>query len=754
MNGIRSSITRHVDLLLPATSGHSNYQCVTNGVTVGTSLVTITASRRRPGDGAPQWMSMQEATDATLEQARDAAASGDWPGAYELLIAADARAPLTGPDLALLGGVAYVAGHVHVTIEAWERVHRASVQAGDRLVAAGAAVRVAMHLLFDTALLAPVRGWLTRAERLLDGVQDDTPVHAWLAVVRNYERLLSGDFASARQWARRAIEVGTDREPAAAAIGRIAEARSLILEGDVSRGLELLNEAAVAAVAGELDPLWTGLVYCEVVCAFQGLGQYDLAEEWTKEMERWRHGKPVGSLHGRCRVHRAEILRLRGCCADAETEILKACEELRPYLRREFGWPLTELGRIRFRKGDLQGAADAFLAAHEAGWDPQPGLALVQLARGEVARAAASIREALGRRSAIPSKEWPPNTELRRAPLLEAQVEIEIAAGDLVKARSAAHELRQVAALFQSKALAASAALADARVRLAEGDARGASSEFETAAQEWSDIGAPYETALARMGLAHALRVEGKEERALVEFRAARATLERIGASHQEARAAQACENIAVAGHLSLHPPTGAHPVHAAVFRREGDYWSVGFEGRTSHLRDLKGLQYLARLLADPGRELYVLDLVAAGTAGPDAPGGPAGSRLVPDAGDAGELLDRRAKEAYRRRLTEIEEDIEEARTMGNVERAAQAEAERECLIRELARAVGLGGRERRAGAASERGRSAVTRAIRQALTRIREHNSSLGEHLDRTIRTGTYCAYIPDSRAPVAWKF
>ena len=109
--------------------------------------------------------------------------------------------------------------------------------------------------------------------------------------------------------------------PAAAAIGGIAEARSLILQGDVSRGLALLNEAAVAAVTGELDPLWTGLVYCEVVCAFQALGQYDLAEEWTKEMERWRHGKPVGSLHGRCRVHRAEILRLRGCCADAETEI-------------------------------------------------------------------------------------------------------------------------------------------------------------------------------------------------------------------------------------------------------------------------------------------------------------------------------------------------------------------------------------------------------------------------------------------------
>src|SRR5688500_17606789 len=200
-------------------------------------------------------MTMQDATDAgPLERARDAAATGDWKDAYERLIEVDARTPRTGPDLALLAGVAYAAGHPDVTIEAWERIHRASVQTGDPVAAAGAAVRVAMHLLFDTALLAPVRGWLGRAERLLEG-RDETPVHAWLAVVRNYERLLSGDFACARGWARRAIELGARHDPAAAAIGRVAEARSLILEGDVEPGLALLNEAAVATVTGELDPV-------------------------------------------------------------------------------------------------------------------------------------------------------------------------------------------------------------------------------------------------------------------------------------------------------------------------------------------------------------------------------------------------------------------------------------------------------------------------------------------------------------------
>src|SRR5258706_5181591 len=415
---------------------------VMKAVTVVTSAVTI---------------------EALLARARHAVSRGEWRQAYDLLVETDAQSPLSAPDLALLADMAYAAGHLDVTIAAWERAYGQSVRVGDRLAAAGAAVRLAMHLLFDTALMAPVRAWTKRVERLLEG-QDETPIHAWLAVVRNYERLLSGDFEAARQWARQAINTGASCAPAAAAIGRVAQARSLILEGNVSQGLGLLNEAAVAAVSGELDPLSTGMVYCEVVCALQALAQYDLAEQWTEAMERWRHGQPVGSIHGRCRVHRAEILRLRGSCLEAEQEALLACEELRPYLRREFGWPLTELGRIRLRRGDMQGAEEAFLEAHEVGWDPQPGLALVHLARGDTALASASIREALDRPSRIPSKEFPPNTELRRAPLLEAQVEIEIATGDVDRAHSAADELGRVAASFQSNALAASAGLAGGRV--------------------------------------------------------------------------------------------------------------------------------------------------------------------------------------------------------------------------------------------------------------------------------------------------
>ena len=116
-------------------------------------------------------------------------------------------------------------------------------------------------------------------------------------------------------------------------------------------------------------------------------------------------------------------------------------------------------------------------------------------------------------------------------------------------------------------------------------------------------------------------------------------------------------------------------------------------------------------------------------------------------------MLDTQAKNAYRRRLAEIEDDIEQARAIGDGERAAQADAERDFLVRELSRAVGLGGRDRRAASASERARAGVTRAIRQAITRIADHDVQLGEHLGRTIRTGTYCAYMPDPRIATGWE-
>jgi hypothetical protein len=690
-------------------------------------------------------MDVREHLDTGLSNgAAGAVARGDWTAALDYLECTQSERERSNEELDLLAQAAYGAGKLELALTSLEKLHVRHAAAGRRLEAADAATRIAIYLMMDTGLMAPVRGWLNRAERLLEGAAEG-PVHAWLAMVHTYERVMSGDMDAARPWAERAIDIGTRHgAPAPAAIGRVAAARLVIFDGRVDEGLRMLDEAAVATVSGELDALSVGIVYCELICAMQGLAQYDMAEEWTDAMERWRHGQAFGGINGRCRVHRAEILRLKGSCDEAEEEALHACAELRPWMRREFGWPLTELGVIRLRKGDLAGAEEAFLAAHEHGWDPQPGLALLHLEKGDVAGASALIRSALDHPLNVPSKERPPHVALRRAPLLEAQAEIAVAEDDLATARQAALELADIAATFKSAALAASASLAHGRVALAARDAVAAVAACEEAVAAWSDVGAPYETAVARLQLAAAHHAAGNADRAALERRAARSTLERIGGVHRaniggsaaDPGAARSENGTRTAHHLDLAPPA------TSVFRLEGDTRTVVYNGHTVLLRDLKGMRYLARLLASPGREFHVLDIVATEQ----------GSGVVVDS-DAGVALDTEAKEAYRRRLVEIEEDLDEAARIGDAERAVLAEADRDYLVRELARAFGLGGRSRDAGSTSERARASVTRALRYALVRVADHHPALAAHLEQSVRTGTYCAYVPDPGLAISWE-
>jgi hypothetical protein len=151
-------------------------------------------------------------------------------------------------------------------------------------------------------------------------------------------------------------------------------------------------------------------------------------------------------------------------------------------------------------------------------------------------------------------------------------------------------------------------------------------------------------------------------------------------------------------------------------------------------LRDSRGLAFLAKLVDHAGQELHVLQLVSAD----DQPR---------DAGDAGPALDREAVQSYRRRLLEVREELDEAEQFADAARADRARAEEEFLTAELARAVGLGGRERRMGQAAERARTAVQKRLREAVKRIGEELPDLGRHLDESIRTGAFCAYLPDLR-------
>ena len=193
------------------------------------------------------------------------------------------------------------------------------------------------------------------------------------------------------------------------------------------------------------------------------------------------------------------------------------------------------------------------------------------------------------------------------------------------------------------------------------------------------------------------------------------------------------------------------------MFRQEGEYWTIAYQGRVVRLKDAKGLRLLARLLADPAREFHATDLEATeGAAMPRGSRGRAeGDELDArrDLGDAGALLDATAKAAYRTRLDELQAEVEDAEGCNDPARAAKAQTERDFLVAELARAVGLGGRDRRASSHAERARLNATRAIRAAMANVARANPELGRHLSTTIRTGRYCSYTPDARAPIAWE-
>jgi hypothetical protein len=209
--------------------------------------------------------------------------------------------------------------------------------------------------------------------------------------------------------------------------------------------------------------------------------------------------------------------------------------------------------------------------------------------------------------------------------------------------------------------------------------------------------------------------------------------------------------------------PSSPSDAARGVFLREGEFWTIACWDKIFRLSDVRGLAYIAYLLGHPGEEYHVLSLVS------EADGRRVGGGILEETtngeqhvhsdltvgrmGDAGEMLDAQAKAAYKRRIAELREQLEEARELNQIERVDRLEEEIEALGGELSRAVGSGGRDRRSASAAERARINVTRAIKVALERIAEHNPALATLLTGSIRTGTFCSYTPDSRLPASWQ-
>jgi class 3 adenylate cyclase len=466
-------------------------------------------------------MSQQDIVSDSLPAARSAMERHAWREAFDLFATADAAGELSGADLEALAEAAWWTAQADLGIDAKERAFAAHVAAGDGARAAFVALRVALEYRLKGAA-AVAAGWQGRAERVLQN-EPECVAHGYLALAKGGKAEGAGDFAGADELYGTALDIGTrlgDRDLQAYAL--LSQGMVLVAGGRVEEGMALVDEATVAAVAGELGAYATGIVYCNTISVCRDLADYRRAGDWTEAAQRWCQRLSITGFPGVCRVHRAEIIALRGAWNEAERELRQACGELAAYNATGGAADgFYAIGEIRLRMGDLEGAGEAFREAHALGHETQPGMALLELARGAVDVAGSSIRGALADT---------PSDLLTRARLLPAQVEIAVAADDVPMARAASEELTALAETYGSPALHARAHDARGMALLAEGDAAGSVRESRLAVRHWQEVDAPYEVARARVGLAAAYRAQGDEQAARLELETARAAFERLGA--------------------------------------------------------------------------------------------------------------------------------------------------------------------------------------------------------------------------------
>jgi class 3 adenylate cyclase len=497
---------------------------------------------------------------------RAALAGHAWLEAFDLFSRADGEGSLSGADLESYAQAAFFARQAPLGTELKERAFKVNLAGEDQVRAAYLALDIA-HDYGMTGKTSIASAWLRRGEKLLEG-QPESYANAYLALVLSEAARAAGNVDEALAQAERAVELATSaRHPDlhAAALTNLGSLR--IATGATSDGIAMMEEASVAAVNGELSPIATGIACCRMIAACRDLTDYRRASEWTEATEQWCERQSVAGFPGVCRIHRAEVVAIGGAWDRAELELRQAAAELAGYnADMPLGDGVYALGEIRRLKGDFEAAESAFRQANGFGRTPQPGLALIRLAEGNVKSAAAAINSALG------DQTW---DKWARVRLLPAQVEIAIAAGDVGVARRAAEELSEIIETYKSPALEAGRRQALGRVLLAEGDAAGAATEFRGAIRDWREVAAPYEIAKGRALLARALRALDDDEAADLELEAARDEFKRLGAQ-PDATAAE-------------------KELRAAADRRSGPVTAR----KTFMFTDIVGSTNLAELLGD-----------------------------------------------------------------------------------------------------------------------------------------------------------
>jgi DNA-binding CsgD family transcriptional regulator/tetratricopeptide (TPR) repeat protein len=488
---------------------------------------------------------MAEATEQ-LQSGRAAYAQNAWRDAYEALEAADRSAPLGAKDLELLATAAFLTGKMPEGQEALERAHDAHLGAGDRLPAARLAVMLGMNLALAGEIGA-AGGWFGRAHRLVEEEGIECVEQGYLMLPAAFRYEAGGEFDRAHSTAVQGAAIARrfgDPNLLATTLNVAGLAR--IKQGRIEEGLGLLDEAMVAVTAGDVSPFFTGIVYCGVIASCEEAFEPRRAREWTNALSRWCESQPqLVSFTGRCLAHRAGIKQLHGDWTSAleEAELARQrCEEAmnRPAAGQAY-YQQAELLRLR---GDLSEAEEAYRAAGRFGREPQPGLALLRVAQGDLEAAKGAIR----RVRAVTTE------PLQRAVLLPALVEIMLAANEDEEARHGADELAEIASASDRPMLAGFACFAQGSVELAAANAAAALTSLRRALAIWHELDAPYEVARTQLLSGLACRALGDEDTATVEFGAALDAFRVLGARPDAARVERLLRSTAGVGSHGLTP--------------------------------------------------------------------------------------------------------------------------------------------------------------------------------------------------------
>jgi class 3 adenylate cyclase len=455
---------------------------------------------------------------STLERARAALADHAWKDAYERFSSLHTQ-DLDAEDLERLGEASWWSAHPAESFQAFERAYAAYLADGNQRRAAIVALRIGLEYA-DRSEAVLWSAWERRAVRAL-AEEPDCVERGWLEIALVRSSFDKGPEEAMRH-ADAALEIALrygDRDLEAFAL--TAQGGILVFQTEIDRGLPLLDEGALAAVGGDVAPFVAGSIYCLTLGVCRSIADYPRAAKWTEAVARLCERQSITGFPGVCRVQRAEIMRLRGALGDAEAEAQRAQTELEAFGRLpQAGAAANEVGEIRLRLGDLDAAEEAFERAHRLGHEPQPGIALLRLARGQIDAARSLIATALA--------DAPDPFERFR--LLPARVEIALAAYDVADARESAEELTGIATTFGSPLLLATAHLSLGTVLAFEGGAAQAIVELRAAVRGLAEADAPFETAQARRCLAVAFRMAGDEASAGLELKAAREMFEQLGA--------------------------------------------------------------------------------------------------------------------------------------------------------------------------------------------------------------------------------